>query len=117
MKHVYDNKTLDMFGNPLTGIQIGHAMAKVAADHAGEEWKQIAYAAFVEYAKFHNEFTTEQVRGACLHVPAPPDKRAWGQISLMAKKNKIIESAGWTRAESKSVHGMVVTLWRSKLYY
>ena len=117
MRHIHDEHTRDLFGRPVTGLELGHAMARVAADHAGEDWKRLAYESFVEYAKFHNEFTTEQVRGACLHVPAPPDKRAWGQISLMAKKNKIIESAGWTRAESKSVHGMVVTLWRSKINY
>jgi hypothetical protein len=115
MKHIHDEYTQDMFGRPLTGLELGHAMAKVAADHAGNEWKNLAYESFVEYAKHHRKFTTEQARGACLHVPPPPDKRAWGQVALRARKNDIIESAGWTRAESKSVHGMVVTLWRSKI--
>lgn len=78
MKHIHDEYTQDMFGRPLTGLELGHAMAKVAADHAGNEWKNLAYESFVEYAKHHREFTTEQARGACLHVPPPPDKRAWG---------------------------------------
>jgi hypothetical protein len=117
MRRVYDEHTQDLFNRPVTGLEIGHAMANVAANHAGEEWKQFAYDSFVEYAKIHGEFTTEQVRGACSHVSAPPDKRAWGQVALRAKKNGVIESAGWTRAESKSVHGMVITLWRSKINY
>ena len=117
MKRVYDEHTQDLFNRPITGLEIGHAMANVAANHAGEEWKQLAYDSFVEYAKTHGEFTTEQVRGACSSVPAPPDKRAWGQVALRAKKDGVIESAGWTRAESRSVHGMVITLWRLKINY
>ena len=40
MKLPSDDLTIDMFGGrPFTGLEIGHAMAKVAADHAGESWK------------------------------------------------------------------------------
>jgi hypothetical protein len=111
----FDMKTLDLFA-PLTGLEIGHAKAKIAADHAGEEWKKTAYNAFLAFAKLHDKFKTEDVRNAYPDIPPPPDKRAWGQIALQAKKDNKISSAGFTRAESKSVHGMVVTLWQSKIY-
>ena len=120
MKSPKDEFTMDMFGgnrSSLSGLELGHAMAKVAANHAGDEWKAQAYESFVEYAKHNHEFTTEQVRSACLHLPPPPDKRSWGAIALKAVKNNVVESIGWTRAESKSVHGMIVTKWRSKINF
>jgi hypothetical protein len=120
MKHERDELTLDLFGGhmpPPTGLQLGHALAKVAADNAGEDWKKIAYETFVQYAKMHHEFTTEQVRADSLDVPAPPEPRAWGHIVNMAKKNNIIEYAGIRIATSRRVHGMRVTLWRSKINY
>lgn len=118
MKHVHDDMTMDLFGGnktPLTGLQIGHAMAKIAADHAGDEWKEAAYACFKEFARMNYEFTTEQVREASMHLPPPPDKRAWGFIARKALKENIVTSAGPVRAESKTVHGMYVTLWRSNI--
>ena len=118
MKTAQDELTMDLFGGhtpPLTGLQIGHAMAKVAADHAGEDWKELAYASFKEFARLNYEFTTEQVREASLHVPPPPDKRAWGFIAKKASKEKIVQALGPVRAESKTVHGMYVTLWRSNI--
>ena len=120
MKTEWDEFTRDLFGgqkSPPTGLQIGHALAKVAADNAGEDWKKLAYETFVQYAKMHYEFTTEQVRADSSNVPIPPEPRAWGHIVNMAKKNNIIEFAGITTATSRKVHGMRVTLWRSKINY
>jgi hypothetical protein len=120
MKNERDEFTLDLFGGympPPTGLQLGHALAKVAADNAGESWKKLAYETFVQYARMHHEFTTEQVRADSLDVPTPPEPRAWGHIVNMAKRNNIIEFAGITTATSRKVHGMRVTLWRSKINY
>lgn len=116
MKHAQDELTMDLFGGhtpPLTGLQIGHAMAKVAADHAGEDWKELAYASFKEFARLNYEFTTEQVREASLHVPPPPDKRAWGFIARQAVKDEIVQPIGFIRTENRMAHGRHVTLWRS----
>lgn len=95
-----------------TPLELGHAAAERAADHAGETWKDQAFRAFVAYVREHGECTTEQVRQACPHVPEPPDKRAWGSVALRAARAGVVRSAGWTRASSPTVHGMVVTLWR-----
>lgn len=116
MKAPNDDLTIDMFGGrPFTGLEIGHAMAKVAADHAGEAWKELAYESFRQFAYMNFEFTTEQVRAASLHVPPPPDPRAWGHIAKRASKEEVVRAVGPVRAESKTVHGMYVTLWRSSV--
>ena len=98
------------------GLRLGHAMAEKAANHAGSEWKTIALEAFRQYAKHHESFTTEQVRLANEDIPLPPDTRAWGGIARTAKTEGFIASDGWTRAESRTVHGMVVTRWKSKIH-
>ena len=98
------------------GLKIGHIKADEAASHAGTEWKDVALAAFKQYAKNHSHFTTEQVRLASTDtVPSPPDTRAWGGIARIAKLKGFILSNGWVRAESKTVHGMVVTRWKSTI--
>lgn len=96
------------------GLAIGHGMAEVAADKAGDTWKERAYAAFVDYANSHDAFTTEEVRQSAVGLGSPPDDRAWGQVALRAKREGVVKSVGWVRANSKSVHGMVVTQWKAK---
>lgn len=105
----------DLF-TPLTGTEIGHAKAKQAAAHAGETWQQKAYDAFVAFAKTRSSFKTEDVRSANPDIPPPPDPRAWGAISLMAKRNDIVVGGKPVKAENPRVHGMYVTLWTSKIY-
>jgi hypothetical protein len=100
----------------MNGQAIGHFRGQQAADNAGNTWKYVAFGCFMEYAKTHQEFTTEQVREAYPHMPAPPDTRAWGHIAVQAKKAGVVEAAGWVRATSPKVHGMVVTQWKSKIY-
>lgn len=105
----------DLFTQP-TGTEIGHARAKQAADHAGDKWKRTAYEAFLAFAETHRSFKTEDVRNAHPEIPPPPDKRAWGAIALMARRNQVISSGGPVKAESPMVHGMYVTLWISQIY-
>jgi hypothetical protein len=97
------------------GLELGHKMAEIAGSNAGETWKELAFDAFKNHAKTHNVFTTEQVRNANPDLPAPPDPRAWGAIALRARKERLVDVESWVRADSRKVHGMVVTLWRSNL--
>jgi hypothetical protein len=102
----------------LSGLALGHEAAERAADHAEREtptWKEQAFTDFVNYAKRHSHFTTEQVRAAS-ESPPPPDPRAWGHVALRAKKEKVVVSGEWVRATSKTVHGMVVTQWQSLIF-
>lgn len=98
------------------GLAIGHERAEEAADHAGQEWRDEALRAFATHAANHETFTTEDVRLANPDLPAPPDQRAWGAIARQAKHDRIVDADSWVRANSRSVHGMVVTLWRSRIY-
>jgi hypothetical protein len=102
--------------NTHEGLAIGHAMAEVAADNAGLTWREEAYEAFKNYALNTEYFMTEEVRRDNPDLPKPPDERAWGAIARQARKDGIIVAEGWMRATSPKVHGMVVTVWRSKIF-
>lgn len=97
------------------GLEIGHAMADLAGNSAGETWKQLAYDVFVAHAAAHREFTTEDVRRANPELPTPPDNRAWGAIARRAMRDEIIELLCWTRAKNREVHGRVINCWKSNL--
>jgi hypothetical protein len=97
------------------GLVLGHAMADKAGERAGSGWVRIALDAVRKFAIENDSFTTEQVRFANPDLPEPPDKRAWGAVVRIAKKEGFIEASGWVRAESLTVHGMVVTKWSSKI--
>lgn len=89
-------------------FQSGVMKAELCADKAGEEWKDAAFQAFVEYAKRGVLFTTEDVREANPQIVAHDD-RAWGFIARRAARAGVIKSAGQRRV--KSSHGMFKTLW------
>jgi hypothetical protein len=100
----------DLFGDtPFDPLARGHEAAEMAADHAGEDWKEMAYSAFVSHARdVLGTFTTEEVRAAYPSVPPPPDKRAWGQVALRAKRAKVVHATGITKV---GAHGRYGTLW------
>ncbi len=97
------------------GLKMGHAMAEIAASNAGSEWVATALDAVRKYATINKYFTTEQVRAAYDDLPEPPDRRAWGAVVRKAHKEGLIQPHGWVRAQSLTVHGMVVTMWESKV--
>jgi len=98
------------------GLAIGHARANDAALHAGDSWVSTAVEAFRAHALTNQWFTTEQVRQAYPDLPEPPDKRAWGAVPRLAQREGVVTPHGWVRASSPTVHGMVVTLWKSSIY-
>lgn len=95
-------------------LERGVAGAERAAARAGDEWKAEALAAFVEYAKTHAAFTTEDVRAACAWVSSPPDARAWGQVALAATRQGVVVPEGWARV--KSSNGSAKRLWASNVF-
>ena len=98
--------------NNLSGHELGVELANLAADNAGEEWKESAYDALIKYAKSHSQFTIEDVRNNNLDLPAPPTERAWGSITIKAKKNKVIEKLGTTSVQNGR---MIAVLWKSNI--
>lgn len=97
------------------GLDLGHAMAEVAADKAGKFWKEAAFYAFKRHATKHSHFTTEDVRAANPDLPPPPDDRAWGSIALRAGREGMVVGSGWVRSSNRSAHGRVVTMWQSMI--
>jgi hypothetical protein len=92
----------------------GIELAKLAADKAGDEWKAAAYQAFVDYARRHKYFTTEDVRASMNGKHQPREMRAWGHIAVMARRNGIVSNADLVRG--KHSQGRFVTLWHSAFY-
>lgn len=98
---------------PKAGLELGHAAAKEAADHAGDEWKERAFTALLRFTLSHRTFTIEELREASPEVGEPPDRRAWGQVPLRAARKGIIRKIGWVEAKDPAVHGNAVSLWET----
>jgi hypothetical protein len=92
-----------------SGQAEGHRLANIAADHAGDDWKQSAFDAFCSYARQHESFTVEEVRNAS-KVPQPPTNKAWGAIAIRARDAGIVVAAGLVKVARGR---MVATLWRA----
>jgi hypothetical protein len=93
--------------------------ANLAADKANRTidcWTDRALAALKEYAKRAKTFTTEDVILASPDLPAPSEKRAWGFVTLQAKKQGIIDKAGYATAKQAHAHCRPVSLWQSKIF-
>jgi hypothetical protein len=99
-----------------TAFDLAERGAALAAEHADREhcgWTEQALEAFKTYAATHSQFTTEDVVAAAVAVPVPPEKRAWGQVALLAKKQGVIIKAGFCTAKMTQAHCRPVSLWQS----
>ena len=85
------------------------------ADKSIDNWSQKAYKFFIDYIKDKEFFMTEDVRIASEGLlEAPPSKRAWGAITVRAKKEGIIESVGFSSVKNPKAHSTPATLWKVK---
>jgi hypothetical protein len=100
---------------PLTGLDEGLRLAKLSSDKQGPEWQAAAYQAYVEHARRHKYFTTEDVRRDAKNVPKPTDPRAWGHIAKSAQKNGIIVYFEIMPSKSATTHGRYINIWQSTL--
>lgn len=96
--------------------QRGAALAAGKANRDSDGWTDRALAALKEYARRSHTFTTEDVILASPDLPAPAEKRAWGFVTLQAKKLGIIDKAGYATAKQAHAHCRPVSLWRSKIF-
>ena len=100
---------------PLTALDEGLRLAKLSSDKQGPEWNAMAYQAYVEHARRHRFFTTEDVRRAAKNVPAATNNSAWGHIAKTASKNGIMVEFETMRSKSVSTHGRHIIIWQSTL--
>ena len=91
----------------------GIKMSVENADKNIENWSQKAYYFFINYIKDKKFFMTEDVRIASEGLlETPPSKRAWGSIAVRAKKEGLIESAGFSAVKNPKAHSTPATLWK-----
>lgn len=86
-----------------------------AADHAGEEWKNDAFALMLEYLAQHpgELFMTEDCRHwAADKIEAPPDNRAWGHVALRAAKGRYLIKHGYGTQKDPKHHMSPGIVWR-----
>ena len=102
---------LNLFkGNELRDLGINQSFEN--AEYKCEKWGALAYSFLLHYIKENDTFMAEDVRVASEGVvPEPPSKRAWGAIFVMAKKNKIIKSIGFSHVKNPKAHRTPATLW------
>ncbi|MFJ3048572.1 hypothetical protein ACIPEN_22285 [Herbaspirillum chlorophenolicum] len=101
------------------GFDLAQAGAARAAEHADRvhaDWQEKALAAFREHALKHKEFTTEDVRLASTHVPAPPEERAWGQVATKARRQGMcMKTDRFVPAKQAKSHGRWLAIWASNI--
>ena len=91
---------------------------KRAADHADRvhpKWQTDALTLFFRYCLEHKQtsFMTEDVRwwAEAQGLPEPPDKRAWGAVTMVAKRRGLIRSIGFAPQKASNAHCAPKTVW------
>jgi hypothetical protein len=86
-----------------------------AADHAGDDWKEKAYALFLIFLSEYrfDLFMTEDARHWCSgKIDLPPDNRAWGYVAVRAAKAGVIAKHGYAPQRDPKHHKAPGTVWR-----
>lgn len=94
----------------------GATQAAAHADRKSPGWSETAFEFFCTHAASLGvgaKFTTEEIRAAAESegLPPPPDRRAWGAISVKAKRAGKIVHVGYAPAKAEHVHGCLVNVW------
>jgi len=97
----------------------GHAGAEAAAEHADlvhSNWTERAITYIHLYARQHPYLRCEHCRVWAEHdgLPPPTDKRAWGWAIQEARRQGLIEPAGYEAAISSN--GSPKVRWKSLVY-
>lgn len=89
------------------------ASMTLVAEHAGEQWINLAYRTLVSFANINKVFMTEDVRAYAVAngVDCPHDSRAWGPVVTKAIKAGLITRFGYS--PSKTGHMRPMPVWLS----
>lgn len=100
------------------GFDLAHAGAERAAEHADRacaDWSELALQAFRDHAAVHAQFSTEDVIAAAVKLPPAPDKRAWGQIAMKARRLGICAKSHIGTSKLPHAHARWITIWASNI--
>ncbi|EJN06464.1 hypothetical protein [Herbaspirillum sp. YR522] len=100
------------------GFDLAEQGAARAADHADRvvvDWSELALQAFRDHALTHTEFSTEDVIAASTRVPPAPDKRAWGQIAMKARRLGFCHKGRVGTSKLPHAHARCITIWASNI--
>ncbi|MFJ3048538.1 hypothetical protein ACIPEN_22110 [Herbaspirillum chlorophenolicum] len=95
--------------------QAGAARAAEHADHQHADWSDLALQAFRDHAVSHTQFSTEDVIASAVKLPPPPDKRAWGQVAIKARRLGICVKSHIGTSKLPHAHGRWITVWASNI--
>lgn len=111
---------MDLFDHQPSAQQLADEGMKRAADHADAvqpepKWTDQAYAFFLRYAEKNTLFMTEDVRVWSYQngLPHPPDGRAWGHVTVRAKKERIIQTDHYQKTKYPPAHATPREVFRS----
>lgn len=103
---------------PFTGAELrdkGIEKAITHADEVDEKWSDKAFKLFQWWhhtMPAGKQFLMEDFRAAVVNtLPAPPSLRAFGAITLMAKKRGLIKMVGYSPVSNPRAHRAYSTLW------
>ena len=88
------------------------------ADEVSPGWSNAAFERFKEYARSHREFMTEDAR-VWAHeqgLELPPTARAWGSVTVRAKKEGLIAVLRYENTKVPPAHAAPRPVWGSLIY-
>lgn len=102
------DRNLDLFQVPPASeaaenrAVVGMTRAGRRADSRKPGWVELAATAIRRYAENHGEFLVEQVIAASPEIPPPPDGRAWGAATRLARGRGWIRKIGYAPANTSN---------------
>lgn len=98
----------------LSGVEAGYQAAELAANHAGEDWKQAARDLFEAFASKGEPFHAREARiyAEAAGLPLPPDNRSWGHIVKAAADRGDIKKVGYAPLTTPGSHGQPMYIWQ-----
>lgn len=101
-----------------TARELAEEGAQRAVDHANaveEDWGDRAFKHFRAYALANTQFMTEDVRvhAYANGLPHAPDGRAWGAVTMRAKRERIVAVDHYANTRIKPAHATPRPVFRS----
>lgn len=93
---------------------MGMRRSELHQESVRQGWHDDAYQMLIAYAHEHYEWTTELLRRFAedAGLDSAVNASAWGSVILRARREKLIEFAGYESSSNPSRHLAPVRIWR-----